>query len=566
MLLVITLFSLPALAKLVDSGIGTGDANRVESAIVEKLAGELRDLYVMKCSKGGKDCAALLAKNVNRVEDVSEELKGVKADEVTIYCGVEDQAHVQQFRGFKSFVNEQNIEGSVWYCKIVLGGKIAAVHGRAGMFAEALEKGRINFMSATIPSKFPQVKDPDEVVSGVFKSLKGRLRPGFVNFVIFPEFFFNRIYRKRPYLKTAQVENILKLHRDCFGEEGNVIFALSFLHMFSPQKSPEWLPSWDRPGWLDEGELREYLVRCDTETVLTEHVDKKRHLANYQLFIWNQMKLGVYRKGCYRNELKLSRDIPQRKALSFVYEFGNWKTKRVSETGLAGEIASALFGDSQALIVPRICGDIRFTKGLGKQAEIPEKLRSDINSLIQKNGMLLVTSAGAPRLEKDLEGLLSKDKTLVSVDNDNNVHYVRKPKQWTERSQLSFTPLGSEQKYVTVHATCQPSQPTVSNAALVSQSNQIMHKDLTAALYHLTRFISRHLGRSCQQVSPLNQFIGDFSSPTKVHKRSRSKDLTAALYHLKRFIHRYHRPRAVKNGNSSMLVWSANEEDNGTLY
>ena len=122
-----------------------------------------------------------------------------------------------------------------------------SIHGPAEAFKWAITNDMVNFIGAWV---FPgTTKDPCQRVQDMFARMKRQVVPGRVNIIVFPEFFFNRLYTE-PRLTTTQVEQVLEAQREYFSGCANVLCSLCFFHVFNEEDAPDWLKLWDAPNFV----------------------------------------------------------------------------------------------------------------------------------------------------------------------------------------------------------------------------------------------------------------------------------------------------------------------------
>ena len=535
MLLVIAVFSLPALAKFDTCGIPVGTKEIVYEAIKKALKKDRTRIYAMKCrgaAVGQQVCTAYqyMSSDMKDAVSAAEDLLADKVveSELTFYA----KSNKHRLDAFIPFIDKQVLSGKLCYGEVFLRVGLFRrnkVYGPGDTFRKEIANGRANFVSAAVPETFRSLK-PDDVIKQVFHDLSNKLQPQRLNIVIFPEFFFNRIYRtgNQRVLNNKMVGSILKEYRTAFGGKWNVLCSLSLFHMFPSTETPPWLQNWEKPAWL--GNQKAWWTFSGWEEDQADAFkavfgSPERRLANYQLFLCNGMELAVYRKGCYVNEMELGVKLAGQKVVmqgsESTYEFGNWKTTIVANHELSHEIATMLFG-ANGVIIPRICGDLHY---LAACNDAQGEFGLYYDKMNPKQGsLLLVTGAGIPT-PKGLKEFIQKTKiTVIEVDCGWKDHLivVGNGEEVKEIHEASLV-VGSNQD---------------GNMALMLESKRNRCKDLKAALCHLTRFISRRCRANCQDVSQLDALVGELSCSKRNHKRNRCNDLKAALCHLTRFIAR----------------------------
>ena len=560
--------------------ITKGTKNSVYQAITAAAANDPMGIYAMECQRPPDEkqvCTAYQSTSTDVKDAVSAAEGRPDAEEWAFLVGAAQPTDVARLDGFIPFIDKQVLLGKLCYGEVLLREentiKQLRVYGPGDTFRNEITQGKANFLSAAVPATF-QSRSPDAVVDWVFKELKNQLldaerdNPQRLSIIVFPEFFFNRIYRTdtRGVLDDKLVGGILKKYRDVFGGKCNVICSLSFFHLFDSKRTPEWLGYWEKPAWWRKGHARSTFADLGNEKQTSKAVfgNPNSRLANYQLFLCNGMELGVYRKGCYVKEMYLGAELAglqilkkgrMELKLKSRYEFGNWKTTIVAKEMIYVDIATKLFGDD-GVIVPRICGDLHFMQALKLAIRDQELVDYFDMNRPQQGSLLLISGAGVPHVKDVVELAQSTNIAVRIVDcNMGNHQIVVSDKKGEETA---------EAKPAETKEDMGAGGNQDGNVSLVFHSKRNRCKDLKAALYHLTRFISRRCRASCQHVSQLDDLVGKFSRSKRNHKRNRCKDLKAALYHLTRFIHGHHTRETVNCCKSAMLLRPGKEKHHHT--
>ena len=294
--------------------------------------------------------------------------------------------------------------------------------------------------------------------------MKREVLPARVNILLFPEFFFNRLYTER-ILTTTQVEEILKAQREHFSGCSNVLCSLCFFHHFEETEAPDWLKAWDPPDFIPKeflkrkktaaGDkrhlkakannflttrkkkaLRKLLeVVCTAKKQIAEgYVERKQcHLANYQMFIWDGEILGVYRKSSFCDEFQNSLGTDMVTPNTYLYEFGNWKTKLLCAEQTQGRsMGEVLFGP-EGLIVPRICYDVAVAAREEKNYDADLILRRQLDHA----KIFLISASDLSNGTLDYAAKIACRATLVVVDSSRSRDFLR-----VGRSRPKWTPPG----------------------------------------------------------------------------------------------------------------------------
>ena len=308
LLLVVAVFSLPTLAKFETCGIQVGTKEIVHEAIKKELWEHPKRIYAMKCrgaSVGQQECTAYKSTS-NRAKGAAPAAESLAAaEELTFIVGAANQARVQRLDAFIPFIDKQVLAGKLCYGEVWLNGKrgnrLDRVYSPGDAFRKEIAKGRANVLSAAVPETFKISKSdddepetfkslkPDDVVDEVFQTLSRRVQKGRLNIVIFPEFFFNRIYRTdgQRVLDNEMVARILKEYRAAFGGKWNVLCSLSLFHMFPSTETPPWLQNWEKPAWLGKQDAWWTFSGWEedqADAFKAVFGSPERRLANYQLF------------------------------------------------------------------------------------------------------------------------------------------------------------------------------------------------------------------------------------------------------------------------------------------
>ena len=321
LLLVVAVFSLPTLAKFETCGIQVGTKEIVHEAIKKELWEHPKRIYAMKCrgaSVGQQECTAYKSTS-DRVKSAAPAAESLAAaEELTSIVGAANQARVQRLDAFIPFIDKQVLAGKLCYGEVWLNGKrgnrLDRVYGPGDAFRKEIAKGRANVLSAAVPETFKISKSdddepetfkslkpdddepetfkslkPDDVVKEVFQTLSRRVQKGRLNIVIFPEFFFNRIYRTdgQRVLDNEMVARILKEYRAAFGGKWNVLCSLSLFHLFDSTEALPWLQNWEKPAWLGKQDAWWTFSGWEEDQAGAFKAvfgSRERRLANYQLF------------------------------------------------------------------------------------------------------------------------------------------------------------------------------------------------------------------------------------------------------------------------------------------
>ena len=540
--MLLPLLVLAVSAGLVGSRITGSDEMKLESKIRRRVVKDPKFVYVRTWPQR----KVLHSEPNDKVEDLVRAIGTISAADVRIYVGATDQKRIMHLI---SLVDEHNLAGKFWSVKIVRDVRTDdEVHGPAETIKWAIENRKINFIGSSLPTfnlQTPreELESKDKFIEETFEAMRAQVVRGYLNIIVCPEFFFNNICyhrdEKGTLLANKDVENILSQHQQCFGRVSNVISVLSFLHGFDRREIPDWLQGWEMPGWTEE---QRKAHSPDEDGIFGE---KDFHVANYQLFIWNQEKLAVYRKGCYYNEITWGQ---YRKELKngFMFEFGNWETAIVAKSGLSEQVAQTLFGSG--LVVPRICADMTLIHGdieVGQGAKSLGAL-DVLSGQLQNRGLLLVTAASlSPRYVCDVCEKVDKEVTGILVDcYADRLMFCGEESFETGGEDVGKIPYGN----IMVRVLRLP-QRKGGNTALRPHRHRMRRKELRAAVYHLTKFISRRLHANHQ----LDNFVGGFAFSKKLIKRMRYKELKATLHHLSRFIRCHHKRRVGMPNNCAML-------------
>ena len=295
LLLVVAVFSLPTLAKFETCGIQVGTKEIVHEAIKKELWEHPKRIYAMKCrgaSVGQQECTAYKSTS-DRAKSAAPAAESLAAaEELTFIVGAANQARVQRLDAFIPFIDKQVLAGKLCYGEVWLNGKrgnrLDRVYGPGDAFRKEIAKGRANVLSAAVPETFKSLQ-PDDVVNEVFQTLSRRVQKGRLNIVIFPEFFFNRIYRTdgQRVLDNEMVARILKEYRAAFGGKWNVLCSLSLFHLFDSTETLPWLQNWEKPAWLGKQDVWWTFSGWEedqADAFKAVFGSRERRLANYQLF------------------------------------------------------------------------------------------------------------------------------------------------------------------------------------------------------------------------------------------------------------------------------------------
>ena len=575
------LFVLAASAKLVASSIQDGEEELLEPLICTQL-NEHR-VYVTICPAQEdpptvRTCHVLESSPKDKLKHVSEQLKAYSATErvdAVIYVRASKESNVQSRLGpFIELVNEKNLAGMFWSVKCYVKEK-ATVHGPSETIKWAINTRRTQFIGCSVPGLIlnlnrpegeqpKEVEDPKGVIRRVFDDLSKRVSNKHLNIVVWPELFFNIIYytgsESGLLVNNDVVEEILSCHGDYFGRVSNVISVLSFLHGFHVRETPEWLSNWERPSSWEPAQKKVLAGDQHSSGIFDDH---DFHVANYQLFIWNQEKLAVYRKTCYSMEFTWGQKYDV--SCKFTFEFGNWKAAIIAKSGLSGQVTEALFG-KDGCVIPRICCDIvvirqgidveqERKKNPGEEDKVKLNALMNFRNQIKTRGILLVTGAdassdtlshvcdhensGKPGSEQ-VTGVLLDCYSFTGEFNVRGAHVEE------HRTVALFSPPNRGGIKVAV---LRLSQRSVRNTVAKRHSKKMRHKELRAAVSHLIRFISR---RFRARHRPDN-VVCDFAFSKKRLKRMRYKELKATLYHLSKFLYCHHKRHAVLGKLCTML-------------
>ena len=397
------------------------------SDIMARITRNGYGLYAKACVEdeaGGKRCRCFAWERDSSSRVTATDYFARSKGELSFYYAAAfvKQKHREAFTGF---VNERCLQGYMTcFYHFNKRGELKRTYGPADAIKMAITDGRVKFISPR--SRFEMMTmrhDPESILDLALSITHEQLSSGRLNVVVFPEFFFNRIYQTQaqPLLSTDTVEHVIDKCNEKFGRHPHVILAMCFFHQFDTCSRPLWLTEWIRPpeNYTDTACNNERLM-----TMIREGYDTKIHMANYQLFVWNKKALAVYRKSTYHHEMLLGpRVAPEGQVVDNkvpLYEFGNWRTDLLcqDESLHEGAIAKLLFG-AKGMIVPRICSDLtHISCGLTSR---PPSFRM-FEKQLRYAKFLLVSGAQLPFLRiNEVRRQLSPSLRVVAVDNDARV-------------------------------------------------------------------------------------------------------------------------------------------------
>ena len=415
---------------ITDWGMSDDDAT---STIMQRIRDTDTALFAKHCvdTRIGRQCRLFYWDNLESSNTTIGNFVGSQG-EVSFYY-VNESVSPEHRIAFSRFVNERCLQGHVTclyhYVHGLLATTLKWTYGPADAIKVAITNGNVQVIGATSRFEVMQMRrDPDSLLEFALFTVYDLVSPGKLNIVVFPEFFFNRIYQAKgePLLDTPTVKYIIDKCNEMFGRYANVILAMCFFHKFDSRHRPPWLTAWRRPlrWWRDTECNNPHVMR-----LLAREHNTRIHMANYQLFVWNKKYLAVYRKSTYHSETILGAPsnahwVEDNSSL-VTYEFGHWKTDRLcrDKTLHEGAIAKLLFG-REGMIVPRICADLsHLFLALGHRPRPPsfrmfQRQRSHAK-------FLLISGAGLPsNAYRAVRNWTGKFLRVVAVDNNQRQIYA----------------------------------------------------------------------------------------------------------------------------------------------